>query len=124
MADHAKSQEEVGPVHRGRIQAQGGGTEKSESWSRNSPPTEGELLRLCDNLEAQLTAQEKSDREAAMGKLRQFIRSAAQGGGMSAPASKSWRKRGSRDVRIDLEIIKGLAAVPDARGPREEETDG
>lgn len=105
------------PEHRGRIQAQGGGTEKSESWAQDEPPTESEMLGLADALEAQLTPQEHQDRQQPLEKLRQFIRSAAAAGGVSAPVSKSWLKRGSKDIRIDLEVIKGRACVPDPGGP-------
>jgi hypothetical protein len=114
MADDSSGPDSGATDHRGRIQAQGGGTEKSESWARDTPPTESEMLGLCDALEAQLTEREKRDREQPLAQLRRFIRSAAQGGGVSAPVSKSWVKRGSKDVRIDLEVITGMACVPDS----------
>lgn len=116
MADAPKSQEGIDPRHRGRIQAQGGGTEQSVPWARDTPPTKSELLKMCDDLEAKLSEREKNDRADALAQLRRFIRSAAQGGGVSAPVSKSWLKRGSRDVRIDLEVVKGMAGVPDPKG--------
>jgi hypothetical protein len=103
--------------HRGRIQAQGGGVEKSESWSRDTPPTGGDMLKMSDDLEGQLTDPEKRDRARPLAQLRRFIRLAAQSRGVSAPTSKSWLKRGSKDIRIDLEIVKGMACVPDAQGP-------
>jgi hypothetical protein len=74
------------------------------------------MLRMCDDLEAKLTEREKNDRAQPLAQLRRFIRSAAQGGGVSAPVSKSWLKRGSKDVRIDLEVITGMACVPDSKG--------
>lgn len=114
MADAPRSQETSDPKHRGRIQAQGGGTEKSVPWARNTAPTESEMLRMCDDLEAQLTEREKNDRAQPLTQLRRFIRSAAQGGGVSAPVSKTWLKRGSKDIRIDLEVVKGMACVPDS----------
>jgi hypothetical protein len=113
MADDSDRQGSASD-HRGRIQAQGGGTEKSESWARDTPPTESEMLRLCDVLEAQFTEREKRDRDQPLAQLRRFIRSAAQGGGVSAPVPKSWLKRGSKDIRIDLEVITGMACVPDS----------
>lgn len=109
MADQVNPTE---PAHRGRIQAQGGGTEKSEAWSRDTPPTVAEILELCDRLEAQLTARERADRTLPLAQLRRWVRSAAGGGGVAAPVSKSFLKRGSRDIRIDLEVIKGMACVP------------
>ncbi|MBK7874125.1 MAG: hypothetical protein IPJ74_27490 [Saprospiraceae bacterium] len=41
--------------HRGRIQAQGNGTEKSVSWSQDEPLTKAKGLSLLDDLEKQLT---------------------------------------------------------------------
>lgn len=118
MPEDAKNPDSGEPKHRGRIQAQGGGTEKSESWARDTPPSESEMLNLCDALEAKLTDREKDDRAQPLSQLRRFIRSAAQGGGVSAPVSKSWLKRGSRDIRVDLEVVKGKACVPDDKGDR------
>lgn len=99
--------------HRGRIQPQGGGTEKSVAWSRDSPPTESEMLQFCDELEAQLTEDESRDRSQPMALLRNLIRRVAALGGVSAPFNRSWRKRGSKDIRIDLEVKTGQACVPD-----------
>jgi hypothetical protein len=70
MPDDSGSQEQGGPEHRGRIQAQGGGTEKSVSWARDTPPTESEMLRFCDALENQLTNREKRDRKQPLAQLR------------------------------------------------------
>lgn len=113
MADQQEHASPAEPLHRGRIQAQGGGTEKSEAWSRDTSPTESEMLQMCDRLEAQLTARERTDRALPLAQLRRLIQSAARGGGMVAPVSKSFLKRGSGDIRVDLEVIKGRACVPD-----------
>jgi hypothetical protein len=99
--------------HRGRVQAQGGGTEKSEAWAQREPPTENDMLRICNRLEARLTVPEKKARAEAFSELRRFIHSAAKGGGVSAPVRKSFLNRGSKDIRVDLEVIKGKACVPD-----------
>jgi hypothetical protein len=113
MADDSATPAGGSAEHRGRIQAQGGGTEKSESWAQNEPTTETELLDLCDRLENQLTAREQRDREQPLRQLRRFIRAAAKAGGVSAPVSRSWYQRGSKDIRIDLEVVTGRACVPD-----------
>jgi hypothetical protein len=99
-------------MHRGRIQAQGGGTEKSVAWSQDLPPTESEMLQFCDQLEMQLTDREKQDRIQPLAQLRRCVRSLAAVGGVSAPFSRSWLKRGSKDIRIDLEVRTGSACVP------------
>ena len=100
------------PQHRGRIQAQGGGTEKSVAWAQDSPPTKSDMLRFCDELEAKLTDSEKKDRTIPLQKLRRFIRTAANAGGVWA-ISRHWFKPGSEDVRIDLEVLDGKACIPD-----------
>jgi hypothetical protein len=107
----AKTAEEP-PQHRGRIQAQGGGTEKSVSWARSTPPTVTEMLGMCDQLETKLSKTELKDRQPELQKLRQFLQKAAQHGGINAPYKPSRKKAGSRDIRIDLEVISGRAAVP------------
>lgn len=100
------------PQHRGRIQAQGGGTEKSVAWSQDLPPTESVMLQFVDALEAQLSKTELKDRAIPLRKLRQFIQAAAASGGVGA-VSKHWYKPGSDDIRVDLEVIDGQACVPD-----------
>ena len=100
-------------AHRGRIQAQGGYTEQSETWAQAAPPTESSMLMKCDRLEGKLTSGEKADRKQPMADLRRFISRAAQGGGVDAPISKSFLKRGSDDIRVDLEVKTGRACVPD-----------
>jgi hypothetical protein len=99
--------------HRGRVQAQGGGTEKSVSWAQDDAPTESQMLNFCDRLEALLTDREKKDRDEPLRQLRRFIRAAARAGGVSAPVSRSWYQRGSKDIRVDLEVVTGMACVPD-----------
>lgn len=112
MADEPPDSGEAVPPHRGRIQAQGGGTEKSVAWTSADPPTVAEMLAMCDQLEASLSKTELKDRQKGLEKLRRFIHTASQCGGIDAPCPKSWRKPGSRDIRIDLEVISGRAAVP------------
>src|SRR5438067_3024446 len=124
MADEPKSREGGQPLHRGRVQAQGGGTEESEPWAEPAPPTAGDVLRTIDVLEARLTPKERREREQPFADLRRYVRNAAAAGGISAsdrPVKKSFLKRGSRDVRVDLEVLKGSACVPDPEraGPAE-----
>jgi hypothetical protein len=111
MADETQTRSDEESLHRGRIQAQGGGTEKSEAWAQGTAPTEQEMLARCDLLEAQLTTRERRERAQPMRELRRFIQNAATSGGISAPVSKSFLKRGGRGVRLDLEVITGRACV-------------
>lgn len=55
MADEKESQGSEESLHRGRVQAQGGKTEESVAWRRKTPPTEAEMLEMCNQLEAKLT---------------------------------------------------------------------
>lgn len=109
--DEDEDQEES--PHRGRLQAQGRGTEKSEAWAQKKPPNESQMLGKCDSLEQRLTPSEARDRAEPLQDLRDFIRRASQCGGVYAPLRKSFLKRGSRDIRVDLEVIQGMACVPD-----------
>jgi len=47
--------------HRGRIQAQGNDTEKSVSWSQDTPLSKKQGLELLKDLDQQLTSKEKSE---------------------------------------------------------------
>jgi hypothetical protein len=111
------------PAHRGRLQAQGGGTQQDEAWAQDSPPTVTEMLKKCDSLEAQLTDREKALRETAFAQLRKFIISAGTHGGVNADQGvfkKSFPKRPLGDIRVDLDVLKGSACVPDSAQANEE----
>lgn len=116
MTDDGQFEDSTNPTHRGQIQAQGGGTEKSESWAQQEPPTKTEVLQKREFLKKQLTAREERDREEPLERLREFIVMAADQGGIWAPYSKTFLKRGTRDIRVDLEVISGQACVPDDSG--------
>ncbi len=98
---------------RGRIQAQGGGVEKSVSWNRATPPTVSEGLKMVDDLEASLTKAERKARQKELDKARKFIRDAGKAGGIDAPVSKTFLAKDTKDVRVDIEVISGKAFVPD-----------
>jgi hypothetical protein len=103
-------------AHRGRLQAQGGGTQEDEAWAQDSPPTRTEILNKCDLLEAKLSEKEKALRETAFAQLREFINAAAKKGGLNAGTGvfkKSFPKRPLGDIRVDLDVFKGSACVPD-----------
>ena len=100
--------------HRGRIQAQGGKPkiEKKENWAQLYPLSKIEGINLLVMLEGQLTPTEKKDRAIPLQKARDWINAAASKGGVSAYVQKSFLKKGSDDVRIDIEVNKGDAFVP------------
>lgn len=96
--------------HRGRIQAQGGGVEKSVSWNRQTPPTESEMMAMVRELEAKLTPAEKRAREVAFEQLRRLIRAAAQAGTGLPVLRRSYPFPAIRGIRVDLEVLKGYIA--------------
>lgn len=93
--------------HRGRVQAQGGGLEKSESWSQDEPLTKAEGLSLLDKLKQQLTKKELKEREKQFQEAERYINNTR--GGIDAVKKKSFRNRKTRDVRVDIEILAGTA---------------
>jgi hypothetical protein len=97
---------------RGRIQAQGGGVEKSVSWNQSRPPTVTEGLAMVDELERKLTSAERKARATELGKARDFIRRGGAAGGADAPVSKTFLAKGTKDVRVDVEVKTGTAFVP------------
>jgi hypothetical protein len=123
MTDTESKPGDEKPPHRGRIQAQGGGTEKSESWAQATPPTLSDVLRLIDRLEARLTPKEKRIREKGFAQLRRAVEKAAKTGGFWAERPRSFPKPPERDIRVDLEIITGRAAIPDSVSSIEEVED-
>ena len=97
--------------HRGRIQAQGDGLEKSVSWNRATPPTSKEELSMLDELTESLTKGERKARQEAIDKAKKWIINAGKNGGADAPVSKTFLIKGTKDVRIDIEIITGKAFI-------------
>ena len=57
-------------MNRGRIQAQGGGTEKSSAWSTQEHFTKEMGIERVDNLQNQLTPAELACRTIALQKSR------------------------------------------------------
>lgn len=98
------------PAHRGRVQAQGGGTEKSVPWAQAAPPSAADGRRMLDELHALLTPAEQRAREEAFALARDFIDRAAAKGGVDAPVARSFPR--GRVVRVDIEVNKGHAFVP------------
>jgi hypothetical protein len=100
--------------HRGRLQAQGPRTEQSQPWSQEDPLTASDGHKLLRNLEESLSQPERIERRVAFEKARGWIAAAAGNGGVNAPVSKKfWDLKGSRDIRVDIEVRTGLAFVPD-----------
>lgn len=97
--------------HRGRVQAQGGGIEESVSWSQDTPLTRVEALNMLQALEYKLSPSEKKLRASSFDKARKFINNSATKSGVDAQVHKTFKVKGTKDSRIDIEIITGKAFV-------------
>ncbi|MFK7796448.1 MAG: hypothetical protein AB8E82_03265 [Aureispira sp.] len=97
--------------HRGRIQAQGGGIEESESWAQDEPLKIAKALLLFKQLIAKLSPKDQIKRQRAFKRAQQFAEQTSETGGAHARLSRSFKVKGSRDERIDIEIISGKAFV-------------
>jgi hypothetical protein len=95
--------------HRGRIQAQGGDTKKSVSWSQDTPLSKDRGLELLDDLEAQLSEKEKKERAKPLVDARRFIENVE--GGLDAVNKQSFYTRDKGNLRIDIEVLAGTAFV-------------
>jgi hypothetical protein len=112
MPDSQRLPAKEAPSHRGRVQAQGGGTEKSVPWAQSTPPTVSDVLRFLDDLEKKLTPAEKRAREEAFRQIREYV-SNIHHSGLSAGTKKSFPRRNRGDIRVDLEVQAGVACVGD-----------
>jgi hypothetical protein len=95
--------------HRGRIQAQGEGLEKSVSWAQDEPLTKQEGLSLLERLKKLLTKKEYERREKPFEEAKRYIENV--NGGADAVKKKSFRNQKSKDARVDIEILGGTAFI-------------
>jgi len=69
---------------------------------------------MLDQLAGQLSNAELQARQDAFAQAREFINRAAQAGGVG-PMKKSFPRKPVRGgIRVDIELQKGIAFVPDA----------
>jgi hypothetical protein len=95
-------------THRGRLQAQGGGLEASETWEQGEPLSKKAGLSLLEKLRAKLSFREQQLRKRPFEEAERFIR---QADGVDAPLRKTFRNRKTKDVRVDIEVWGGTAFV-------------
>ena len=96
-------------THRGRLQAQGGGIEESESWAQEEPLTKQQGLSLLRRLRERLRPGDRELRERPFEEAERFIEQSE--GGVDAPVRRSFRNRKTRDVRVDIEVWGGTAFI-------------
>lgn len=99
------------PVHRGRVQVQGGGVEKSRNWTQAAPRTKADGLADLDSLKQELTRSQLKERDQAFERARRFIETTVY----TAPPDLH-RTYQNREVvarngpeRVDVEILEGTA---------------
>jgi len=105
--------ETEGAAHRGRVQAQGAGVEESVPWVQPVPPTARNGHGMLTDLRAKLASSEQRYRESAFDEAHRFVDRTARNGG-TGPTKKSFPLKPRSDHRrVDIEVHKGLAFVPD-----------
>ncbi|MBL7792173.1 MAG: hypothetical protein JNK77_07610 [Saprospiraceae bacterium] len=95
--------------HRGRIQAQGGGLETSETWNQDEPLTKQEGRGLLARLKSKLTPEEREQRRKSFEDAERFIDGAR--GGLDAPQRRSFLSTQGKGLRVDIEIWGGTAFI-------------
>ncbi|HAS0837446.1 hypothetical protein ACNQ05_09540 [Enterobacter cloacae complex sp.6701062] len=98
-----------GPLHRGRIQAQGATLEESVPWSGERAPTGSEGKNMLARLTNIISSREASLRTVAFKDAGLFIDEAVNAGGVYAEKKKTFMVRNTRSERVDVEIRKGYA---------------
>lgn len=96
--------------HRGRIQIQGENIEASESWSQIEPPTKTDGLNLLNKLKNRIPKKEAQIRDSVFLKAKQFIEQGPHEV-ISAMITRSFKVKGTKQERIDIEIQKGEAFI-------------
>lgn len=97
--------------HRGRIQAQGDGLEASENWSQDEPLTAEDGLALLEKLKQKIPSQDAKNREKEFKKVEELIRRIGKSGGVDAKYTRSFRTKGTKDIRVDIEVLGGKAFI-------------
>jgi hypothetical protein len=96
--------------HRGRIQAQGGETEASESWAQDEPLTKEDGLALLDQLERRLSKAERQARKDQFASARRFIENVE--GGLDALLGKTFLNRKRRPIQERRAATSGPGSTP------------
>lgn len=98
-------------MNRGRIQAQGGGTEKSAAWTTLDDFTKAMGIERLDNLQSQLTPAEFRLRQTALTKSKNRIINCPLVG-LSALSKKSYYDDfRNRDIRVDVDVLNGICFI-------------
>lgn len=92
--------------HRGRMQAQGKGLEKSVNWAQDEPLSKEQGKTLLQQLKELLRPEELAERAEQFDKAKRYIDGA---NGIEAPERRTFQNRKTKDVRVDIEVLAGRA---------------
>lgn len=100
-------------MNRGRIQAQGSGTEKSTSWATIEDFTKSMGINKVDNLQNLLTRPELNLRRSAIQQARNRINTTPSYGIAAVMKKSYYDDIRNRKVRIDIEVNSGTSFIDD-----------
>lgn len=66
---------------------------------------------MIEKLKLKIGDFEVQKREDAFRKAERFIREASENGGTSACIKQPFKVKGTKDIRVDIEILSGVAFV-------------
>lgn len=97
--------------HRGRFQAQGGGTEKSVPWTLVSPITKSHANSNIAKLESKLTPAELAARRQCFEKAYEFVNRVPSGGISAFFKHPCIPFPPYKDIRVDIDVLSGVAFI-------------
>ncbi len=68
-------------------------------------------MALLEHLKTHISPKDLRLRAKAFVQTERFIQNASQGGGVG-PMKKTFLVRGTKDIRVDIEVQSGMAFVP------------
>lgn len=99
--------------HRGRFQAQGGGTQKSVPWNMQNPITKSHAITSITNLENKLSPAELSARQQCFIKAYKYVRATPAIGVTAFFKHSCVPFPPKKDIRVDIDVLSGTAFVDD-----------
>lgn len=96
--------------NRGRIQAQGAGTEESSAWAQNDDMFKAQGIEHVQELRGMLTPGETNLRRNSLNVVEHRINNYPSQGVL--PFKKSyWDNDSRKDIRVDIEVHAGIAFI-------------
>ncbi|GEM_PF-3311535 len=70
-----------------------------------------EIIHIIEKLKIIIGKKETLKRKSAFEKAERFICGASENGGLSVCVKQSFKVKGTKDVRVDIEVLSGIAFV-------------